>query len=147
MSDRKQQDHELIAFTDALLGGNPQAVEPLDHHPLASTVERLARALRPQPVPDDLRRAVRRRIVSEWAMPRPAPGRRFLSFIRQPQRRWAWAAMAAMLVLAVAAASLLGSGAPVTATVAGGSGWIVLIALAVLAGAVAAVWWAARRKR
>jgi len=42
---------------------------------------------------------------------------------------------------------LLGSGAPVTATVAGGSGWIVLIALAVLAGAVAAVWWAARRKR
>jgi hypothetical protein len=151
--DERRRDEELAAFTDTLLEGEPEA-DAYARPPLASTVERLARAIDSQPVPAHLRRRVRRQIATEWPeLHRPWGGRlhRWLGSPGQPRLRWAWVATGALVVLALAAALLLpADGLEITGTAPGQMDAAVLILvvgiIAALALGLLVAWLLSRRR-
>ena len=106
--DERLRDEELAAFTDALLEGKLE--KDCARPPLADTVESLARALSPQPLPSRLRRRVRQQIATTWPQLRRPLGqrlRRLLGSFGQPKLRWAYAAAGVLIVVAITAALLL----------------------------------------
>jgi len=140
------KSQELAAFTDALLEG--RMGEGDKRPPLADIVEIMARTIGPQPLPDDLRREVKRRIATEWSRRSP-PVRRQPSWTLR-KRHWIWATAAALILIA-AIASLLtplvpGGNSELVGAATGRVGGIVLIITAVLT-AVAAIYWLASRRR
>lgn len=155
-----EKDERLAAYTDALL--NSQA-EPggrisadLSAHPeegqgeveaLAKVVKTLAQALSPHPPPDHLRLKIRRRVIAAWEQDRPAQKRRFLNLFRRPAQRWAWAAVAAS-VLIVAAVALLLPHIPLetSGTASGEVGVFALVAFVAMAVVLAVALFIGRRR-
>ena len=142
------QGRQLAAFTDALLAsrmGTGTAEASNGRPPLADTVELLARTSCPQPPPARLCRKVRRSVAAEWARQQPSLFRRLLPR-RRPARRWAWAAVAALGLIAVTVALLLPDGVTeVAATATGEVGMAVLVAVLVLAGGLVVAWFVSRK--
>jgi hypothetical protein len=120
--NERLRDEELAAFSDALLEGEP-GLEACARPDLADTVERLARALGPEPVPSHLRRSLHKQIADGW-LERPLPlGQRLRRWFGSPAQsrlRWAYALAGVLIIVAVAAASLLpAGGVEITGTAAG----------------------------
>ena len=148
MSDEERlKDEQLAAFTDSLLEEGEPCSMDAEQPPLADTVEVLARALKPAPVPDRLRRQVGQRVAGQWTRQRQARRRPLPRLFGGPAQRWAWATVAALAVVAIAAAVLLPTGTtPVAGTVTGvGIGTAVAAVAVVLAGVLIAVWLRSRR--
>lgn len=136
----------MAAFTDALIAGEARKGD--DRPPLAEAVELLARTMAPQPAPAALRRQVKRTIAAEWPRPRPSLGERLRALWRPPARRWAWAAVATLALLALAVAfAVPADGGTISGTVSGEGGTVLLVIGLVLVGVLGLAWWAGRRKR
>lgn len=114
---------------------------------LIRTVEALAQALDAQPPPERLRRQVRQRILVEWGR-RQATKRRWLAVLFQrPAQRWAWATVAALLVIVAAIALTSKATSAITGTIIGGGiGTLILVALLGLAVVLLIVWIILRRR-
>jgi hypothetical protein len=151
--DERRRDEELAAFTDALLEGEPEA-EACARPPLVGTVERLARALGPRPVPSRLRRRLRQQIAADWPQLRRPLGqrlRRWLGSLGQPRLRWAYAVAGVLVVVAVAAALLLpADGLEITGTTLGQMDATTLLIVVGLVSALALglliAWFLSRRR-
>ena len=146
--DEERAGHELADYTDALLEGrlDPAGEPP----PLADQVALLARALKPQPPPERLRRTVQQAVRAAWDGA-PAPSRSLRACLTDllgaRRRPWVWAACASLLAIALAALLLVGPEGPgAIGTAAGdGGGLIVLIVLG-LAGTATLIAWLLRRR-
>jgi hypothetical protein len=148
MSDEERlKDEQLAAFTDALLEEGEPCSMDAERPPLASTVEVLARALKPAPVPDRLRRQVGQRVAAQWKRQRQARRLPLPRLVGGRTQRWAWAAVAALAVVAIATAVLLPNGTMPTAGTATGVGIGIAVAVVavVLAGILITVWLRSRR--
>jgi hypothetical protein len=145
--EERREDQRLAAFTDALLAARaePGASE---RPPLADAVELLARTISPQRPPETLRRRLKRCITAEWSRQHSPAGQRWRRVFKRPSRRWAWTAVAALVVVTVLATALLvpAQTGGLTGAVAGETGVTVLALIAVLAGVLAIAFWLARRK-
>jgi hypothetical protein len=147
----EEQDRALAAYTDALMNGVPWIED--ERPPLADTVELLARTVGPQPVPDALQLRLKKMIQDGWAEPRPFIGARLLggrplALFRPRTRRWAWAAVGTLVVLAlVAALALPADGESLVGTVTGEAGPVLLVMGLALAACVGFAWLFGRRKR
>jgi hypothetical protein len=141
------QDEQLSAFTDSLLEEGEPCVTDAERPPLANTVEVLARALKPAPVPERLRGQVGQRVAAQRKRQRQARRRPLPRLVGGRAQRWAWAAVAALAAVAVATAVLLPNGTmPVVGTVTGvGIGIAVAVVAVVLAGVLITVWLRSRR--
>ena len=146
-NEKRRQDQELAAFTDALLEGQLDRLEKSDRPPLANTVETLGRVLSPQPPPASLRRSLKRQIATEWTRQRPSLFQRLTQPFGPSARRWAWAPVAALVLVAIAVALLVpAGGTKVTGTATGDVGTVVPVILAVLAGGLVIAWLVIKRK-
>lgn len=145
MHEEQARDQALVAFTDLLLAG--ELPEGAERPPMAETVEMLARALSPQPPPEHLKLRIRRQVLAEWGKTEPSLHQRLLELVSRPRYRWAWATVAALLVVAVAAVFLLPGVAESTVGTAwgGGTALPLLLALA-LAGLMLVLWRFIRRR-
>ena len=150
MAEEQRRDNELAAFTDALLD-DVQAKEG-DKPPLSDTVEMLVRTLDHRPPPAHLRSRVRRRVSVEWSKPQATLGQRLRDLagpFGRPKYRWAWAGVAAITVVAIAAALILPVGpGETTGTLVGEIDATTLVIILVLLTAAAAIaaWLASRRR-
>ncbi len=126
-SQERREDERLAAYTDRLLSGLP--VE--DRPPLADVVELLARTLRWEDVPAEVRVSLRRRLAMEWEKQRR---RSVLGILRAPQRRLLWAT-AGLLLGGALTVVLLTSLAPpgLAATAVSTAGGKILVVLGVAA--------------
>jgi hypothetical protein len=141
----RQGDQELASYTDALLAG--QAMEGQTRPELADVVEMLARTISPESPPEDLRQRLRERTTAEWARQAPRPRWSLSHLLGRPAQRWVWAVAALLVVLAVAIALLLPTGAAgLSGTAAGGpTATVVVIALLVIGLVIVAVWFVTRK--
>jgi anti-sigma-K factor RskA len=150
MAEEQRRDDELASFTDALL--DDARAEEGDRPPLAATVEMLAHTLGHRPPPASLRSRVRRCVAAEWPGPRPSLAERLRGLpglLSRPGYRWAWATVAALAVVAVAAALILPAGiGETTGTLVGEVDTTVLVVVLalLLATVVVAAWLASRRR-
>ncbi len=161
MNEEKRQDNDLVAFTDELLEGQagPEPTAGISSRPqeeieraaagrpmLADTVETLARVLAPQPPPDRLRQQSRRRVIAEWSPPPLPLYQRLIRSFRHPRRRWAWAMVAALVVMTAVTVLLLPiDNSGITGTAAGEAGVAVWVALLALAGILVIIWRISRK--
>jgi anti-sigma-K factor RskA len=150
MAEEQQLDNKLAAFTDALL--DDVQAKGSDRPPLSDTVEMLARTLGHQPLPTHLRSRVRRCVAAEWSKPQPSLSQRLGDLtgpFGQPKYRWAWAAVSALVVVAIAAALILpiGPGQTPGTLVGEIDATTLVIALGLLAAAAVVAAWLASRRR
>jgi len=147
----EEQNGALADYTDALLAR--EAWQQDERPQLADTVGLLVRALGPQPVPDTLRRRLKTTIREGWPLPRQSVrgrllNRRPLALLRPPARRWVWAAVGALVILAlVAALALPTEGESVVGTVTGDPGAVLLAVGLILAAVLGLVWLIRRRMK
>ncbi len=140
------KDEELTAFTNALLEGGMD-VEESSRPLLADVVEALARALGPQPPPDDLQRRLQKRIRVEWTRQRPGWRWRFPQLFGRPAPRLAWGVAIALILVAIATVLLIpASGEGLNATTAGETvAAVSVIALVLISVLIIVAWFVARR--
>lgn len=145
MTQERQQDERLAAFTDVVLEGQA-ASKCSERPPLADTIEMLTRTFSPQPPPDHLRLKIKRAIAAEWRQQPLSLSQRLSKLFRQPGRRWVWATAATLVVVAVVAALLAPAlSTQITGTATGGGGMVVLAALLVLGVILVVAWLLSRR--
>ena len=135
------EDERLAVYTDRLLAGLPHADRP----PLADTVEVLARTLRRERVPAEVRVRLHQRLAAEWEAQQRRTGLSF-RLLWGARRRLAWAAAGLLLLGAVTAALLSPTTrAGLVATAVGTVGGRILLALGAAALLLLAVWLLRRR--
>ena len=91
----------------------------------------LARTLVSQPLPESLRRRVRKRVAEAWDRRPLSLHQRLERLFRAPTYRWVWGAVAALAVVAVGAALIAPANTPVAGTAIGEAGTVVLIVVLV----------------
>lgn len=102
----------------------------------------LARALAPQPPPQDLRHKVQREVTKAWDRRPPTMRERVGALLKMPVYQRTWAAVAALAAVAVVAALIAPSGGlPVAGTVIGKAGTVAAILATVAVIAIIVAWY------
>ena len=145
LSREVEKDNQIADYTDALLEGKASPDADLLPSREAETVKMLARAVAPQPVPDQLRRDLARRISAEFSPERPPLLQGLMRSLARPSHRRLWASAAIMVFVAIAAVLLFPlDGSHITGTVTGEIGVIALIFGLVLIVTLFIAWRASR---
>ncbi len=101
----------------------------------------LARTLAPHPPPENLRRQVRKQVTAAWERRPLTVGQRVQAWLRVSMYQKTWAAVAALVVVAVVAALILpSSGVPVAGTVVGKTEAVVTVLATVAIIAIVVAW-------
>jgi hypothetical protein len=131
---------ELAAYTDAVLRDG--AGKEVECPELGEVVRLLARTIKGEQPPERLRRRVRACIAEEWESETPSLWERLRRSLGGTAQRRAWAAVAALAVVAVAVALLVPpSGDQLPATAVGDGGLAATAGVAILLGALLFALW------
>ena len=146
MNNQRQKDQELAAFTDALLS-EEVSLKDKPRPPMAGTVELLASTLTPQDPPPGLQQRMRRRIANEWIKTYPSQKNRasLLDLLGSSRRRWVWATLAALIVLALFVAILSPASEEIVGTLTGQPG-VMLVIILVTVIILTMIWIVIKRK-